>query len=224
MTDIHETILAISPARSGKKLRAFAGVTIHETANAASTATAQNHMLYMTKNGGQNKEVSYHYVVDEREAYHLIPNDEVAWHAGDGAAGKGNNETIAIEICVNSGADFGGAVKNAACLTAALLHERKIKTAAGYIFEHHDFSAWGKSCPARLRAGDAGGMAAFRAQAQKALDEMWGNAPPSAQAPAAGCLWRVQCGAFEQKENAARLAEKLKAVGFDAYILASERN
>lgn len=37
-----------------------------------------------------------------------------------------------------------------------------------------------------------------------------------------GVLYRVQVGAFSKKENADALADKLKAAGFDAYIVSSE--
>ena len=121
MLTVKSRLLPLCAARCGKKLRRFSGVTIHETGNRAAGAGAENHMLYMVKNGGGAKEVSYHYVVDEKEVWHLIPEDEVAWHAGDGADGKGNNETVAVEICVNRDGDFAKAVENAARLTAAIL-------------------------------------------------------------------------------------------------------
>lgn len=231
---ILEEILPVCPARCGKKLRKFTGVTIHETANPDPTATAKNHMIYMRDNGGKNKEVSYHYVVDDAQAYHLIPNDEVAWHAGDGANGKGNNETIAIEICVNQGGDFTAAAANAALLAAALLHEKGMRSANGTVFEHHDWSPWGKNCPAQLRAGQAGGMAALRCRAQQKLDEMWGmgkaESPPVPNAPAdpaagsslpAETLWRVQAGAFADKAGADAYAGVLQKAGFPAFVTQS---
>ena len=220
MITINESMLPISAARCGKKLRAFSGITIHETANKAASATAKNHMVYMTRNGGSTKQCSYHYVADETEVYHLIPDNEVAWHAGDGANGKGNNETIAIEICVNAGANFEQTCKNAAYLAAALLHERKIKTVSGYIFEHHDFSSYKKNCPAQLRAGQCGGMAWLRQKAQQYLDEMWNVGTVSAQpvpAPSSK-LYRVQAGAFSSEQSAKAYAAKLSAQGIQCFV------
>lgn len=220
MINIHENILPASPARPGKKLRAFAGVTIHETGNYSAGANARNHMIYMTRNGGSANQCSYHYVVDEAEVYHLIPDDEVAWHAGDGAKGKGNNETIAVEICVNPDGSFEQAVKNAAYLTAALLHERLIRNVDGWVFEHHDFSTFKKNCPALLRAGRAGGMKAFRLKAQEYLDEMWGPADEgeAEQKPAASKLYRVQTGAFSSESAAKAYAQRLRDMGIQCIV------
>ena len=218
MINIHENILPASPARPGKKLRAFAGVTIHETGNYSAGANARNHMIYMTRNGGSAKQCSYHYVVDETEVYHLIPDNEVAWHAGDGAKGKGNNETIAIEMCVNTGGDYEQTVKNTAYLTAALLHERLVRNVKGFIFMHHDFS--GKNCPALMRAGRAGGIEAFRLLAQGYLDEMWGPADEgeAEQKPAASKLYRVQTGAFSSESAAKAYAKKLESQGIQCFV------
>lgn len=159
MLTIHEHILPRSAARPMIKLRKFSGVTIHETANTSSTATAASHDTYMHVNGGKNSEVSYHYVVDDKEAYHFIPDDEVAWHAGDGGAGKGNCETIAIEICVNKGGDFKKAVQNAAELSAIILHRHNIRNVVdgtqdrnnGNLFQHNTFSSFHKNCPMIIR-------------------------------------------------------------------------
>lgn len=56
-------------------------ITVHDTANNSSGATAQMHASYLRNGGGG---ASWHYTVDEDGAYHNIPNNEVAWHAGDG--------------------------------------------------------------------------------------------------------------------------------------------
>ncbi|MDD3203952.1 MAG: N-acetylmuramoyl-L-alanine amidase [Pygmaiobacter massiliensis] len=215
---VEEWLLPISKARCGKKLRGFCGVTIHETANTAPTANAKSHAVYMNQNGGKDREVSYHYVVDAQQAFHLVPDDEVAWHAGDGASGKGNNETIAIEICVNAGGNFQQAVDNAAALAAQLLYRRGVKSAEGRIFEHHDFSSYQKNCPANLRAGVAGGMAHLRAKVQQVLTQLWGTAEvPPKKSP--DSLYRVQVGAFAAKEGAERYADQLRKAGYPCFVV-----
>ncbi|MDH7577342.1 MAG: SPOR domain-containing protein [Bacillota bacterium] len=45
-----------------------------------------------------------------------------------------------------------------------------------------------------------------------------GGGPPEPAPPASG-LWRVQAGAFARKENAEALAEKLRAAGFEAWVV-----
>ncbi|MEG0804490.1 MAG: N-acetylmuramoyl-L-alanine amidase [Pygmaiobacter sp.] len=223
---IKDWILPKSKARSGKKLRRFSGVTIHETANEAQGATAKNHAVYMNLNGGKNAECSYHYVVDEQETYHLLPDNEVAWHAGDGAEGKGNNETIALEICVNREGNFARAVSNAAVLTACLLYENGVHTARAMVFTHRDFSPWKKDCPHNLLAGKAGGMAQFITAVQTALDVLWNDAlqPPDVATPSVPQkLYKVQVGAFSSESAARAYAEKVRKAGFDSFLVDAKR-
>ena len=121
MTDIKSMpIPRGSAARPGYVL-APAYITIHNTANAAKGAGAESHGLYMTKNGGQNSQVSYHFVVDDALIVQLLPETETAWHAGDGANGTGNRKSLAIEICENPESDLRKATDNAAELTALLM-------------------------------------------------------------------------------------------------------
>lgn len=116
------------------------GITIHNTANDAS---AENEVKYMINN---NKEVSFHYAVDETGAVQGVPTDRNAWHAGD-ANGDGNRKTIAIEICYSKsgGAKFAAAEKNAASLTAEILKDHGWDTSR--VYRHMDWS--GKYCPHR---------------------------------------------------------------------------
>lgn len=146
-------------ARPGTKLKRFRGVTIHETDNYRLGANAYSHSQYMTVNGGFNEYRSYHYVVDDKEAYLLIPEDEMAYHAGDGAGGVGNTQTIAIEICVNPDIDLDLARKNAANLAAQILKRHsqllvvdgELNYDSGNLFQHHTFSPWSKNCPSLIR-------------------------------------------------------------------------
>ncbi len=85
-TPVVEQIIALrsvkpDSSRPGTKLYSVEFVTIHDTANNNSTAGAQTHANILT-NGFS---ASWHYSIDDKGAYHSIPNDEVAWHAGDGA-------------------------------------------------------------------------------------------------------------------------------------------
>ena len=72
-------------------------ITIHNTANTDKGADAVAHGKYLSS-GGKDLYVSYHYAVDDRQAVAIIPESEVAWHAGDGAQGIGNRRSFAIEI------------------------------------------------------------------------------------------------------------------------------
>lgn len=116
------------------------GITVHNTANSASAA---NEIAYMT---GNDKEVSYHFAVDETEIIQALPLDRNGWHAGDGATGSGNRRTIAIEICRSTSEDinlFLKAEKNAAWLCASLCLQNG--WTSNNIYTHQHWS--GKNCP-----------------------------------------------------------------------------
>ena len=158
-----------SLCRSGQLLRTFAGVTIHETSNWSYGANARMHALYL-QGQGQSSEVSWHYSVDSTSAYQSIPETEKAWHAGDTGNGVGNASTIAIEICDNSDGNFDQALANAEWLAADILFRHNVQLVSGALFQHHDFSAYGKNCPITIR--DTGRWNEFCTKVQGYLNQM----------------------------------------------------
>ena len=115
-------------------------LVIHNTANDASAMSEISYML------GNNKEVSFHFAVDDYRVVQGIETNRNAWHAGDGH-GKGNMEGIAIEICYSkSGGDrFTKAEQNAAKFIASLL--KQYGWGIDKVTKHQDYS--GKYCPHR---------------------------------------------------------------------------
>ena len=115
-------------------------ITVH---NAWNDASAENEVKYMI---GNNKKVSFHIAVDDKEAVQGIPLDRNAWHAGDGN-GKGNRSSIGVEIChsKSGGERFAKAERNAAELIAGMLKERG--WGIDRVKKHQDWS--GKYCPHR---------------------------------------------------------------------------
>lgn len=115
-------------------------IVIHNTGNDAS---AEDEINYMISN---NREISYHYAVDDQKAVQGLPINRNAWASGDGR-GAGNLQGIHIEICysLSGGARFVKAEQNAAKLTAQLL------TRYGWgiekVTKHQDYD--GKYCPHR---------------------------------------------------------------------------
>lgn len=166
--------------RPGVKLRSNRplNLVIHETSNPAPGANAEMHRRF-THQGGGPSNVSFHYVVDEKESIQLLPDNEVGWHAGDGN-GPGNHESVGIETCVNAGADFGKAVDNLVALVKHLMVEFKIPVER--VKQHHDFSSYKKNCPTKLRANNEAGWKAFIARLQ--------SAPQPPQPPA----WPIKDG------------------------------
>ena len=134
-------------------------ITIHETGNQARGADAEAHGAYLRGDSAQASRVSWHYTVDDGAIVQHIPDEERAYHAGDGANGPGNAESIGIEICVNADGDFERAKANAAALVRLLMAEHKIP--AERIKQHHDWS--GKDCPYTIRH-TSGGWEQFLAQ------------------------------------------------------------
>lgn len=90
---------------------------------------------------------SWHYTVDDKEIYHHIPDNEVAWHAGDKQKEDGGNlNGIGVELCVNQDGDFEKTFTNATKLVAYLLKEYDLPLDA--IKKHGDFI--NKNCPSSI--------------------------------------------------------------------------
>lgn len=120
-------------------------ITVHQTANTNVGANAEVHNRFVY-NGGGTYGVSFHFAVDDKEAWQNIPLTENAWHAGDGGSGTGNRKSIGIEICENSDGDFNKAVANAAWLVRKLMKDYGIPITR--VVPHKHWS--GKNCPRRL--------------------------------------------------------------------------
>lgn len=66
--------------RPGIKKASTEYIVIHDTASASPTADEYAHAQYVANGGGGT---SWHYSVGEHMACHQVPDDEVAYHAGD---------------------------------------------------------------------------------------------------------------------------------------------
>lgn len=201
-------IPAGTAARPGYSMNAI-GVTIHNT---GSSASAYNHMLYMTQNGGFNSTTSYHFVIDDVDCYQLLPITENAWHAGDGALGTGNRRTIAIEICECG--DITKAHDRAAELTAYLL--KQIGGSAQHnVYQHANWMQ--KDCPRLLRSGRPYSWSTF-------LDKVTQFMKTEAAAPkkdpvkipeaAAGSVYRMYSGADHLYTQSHKEAQYLADLGW----------
>lgn len=120
-------------------------IVIHETANLSKTAGAQAH-ANLQKNMN-SRDASWHYQVDDKLIIQSFEDDIKCWHAG-----SANSQSIAIEICVNSGSDFKKAVKNAEELVKHLMKKHNISVLN--VKQHNYFT--GKNCPTFLRNGSRG--------------------------------------------------------------------
>ena len=118
-------------------------ITIHDTANKKKGANAAAHAKYIKS---IDDLTSWHYTVDDSEIYRHIPDEEKSYHTSDKFA---NENSIAIELCVNSNGDFEKTLKNAAELVKTLAEKHKIEEKN--IRRHYDWT--GKRCPESLMDG-----------------------------------------------------------------------
>lgn len=139
-------------------------ITIHNTSNSAS---AQNEISYMKNN---NNATSYHVCVDESYVIQAIPFNRNAFHAGDGANGTGNRQSIGIEIARSTGDInlFKQAEQNCAEYVAKLL--KTYGWGVDRVKRHYDWS--GKNCPHRTMEI---GWTRFLNMIQKELDKLNGK-------------------------------------------------
>lgn len=145
-TKVNTIILNADSKRRPSIKRQIKYIVIHETANTDEGADAESHSNFLNSN--QSSTTSWHYTVDDTEIYHHIPDDEIAWHTGDGQKKNGGNSCgIGIELCVNSDGNFEATFDNAAKLTAYLLKEYRLNI--GSIKQHGDFVQ--KDCPYDIR-------------------------------------------------------------------------
>lgn len=150
-------------------------ITIHDTANTQSGADARAHAQYLKGSTAASLPVSWHFTVDDKVIYQHLPLNENGWHAGDGASGTGNRQSIGIEICENRDGNRAQAEANAAWLVAKLL--REFNLGLDRVKQHYDWS--GKNCPRVLRARK-GGWEGFLAAVQSYMELTPILGPPQA--------------------------------------------
>jgi len=140
-------------------------ITIHNTGNPSSSANGERGWL---TNPANDRQASFHIVVDEREAIECIPLNENAWHAGDGSgSASGNRTSIGIEICESG--NYAKTIENAVTLVAQMLIERG--WGVDRLRRHWDWSR--KICPRLMYDGGTwSGWYAFKAAVQGRLNEL----------------------------------------------------
>lgn len=123
-------------------------ICIHETANTTKGANAEVHARLQSN--GNSRSASWHYTCGSDGVYQSFPDKAQCWHAGS----TYNNNSIGIEIAVNSDGDYKKAVQNAADLTKSLM--KKYNIPASRVIQHNTASPWGKDCPHFMRSGAKG--------------------------------------------------------------------
>lgn len=189
-------------------LLGFLGITVHNTSNWSKGANAINHANYL-RNGGANKQVSWHYVIDKDRAVRCIPENETAWCAGDGGNGNGNRKTINIEICDNADGDIRKATDNAVELCSIILRNHGITNASGHLFQHNHWT--GKDCPYDIRRGNPYDWNTFVSKVQEKLNGNNNNTTQPVSKPATN-----NSGFLYANYNGSSIVDALKGIGVDS--------
>ena len=133
-----------------KRKSAIKYIVIHDTGNKSIGATAVAHYNYF--NSG-NRNSSADFFVDSTKIMQINNYKEYCtWHCGDGNGKYGitNQNSIGIEICVNSDGNYKEAFSKAVELTKWLMKELNIP--AERVVRHYDASR--KKCPASMSGND----------------------------------------------------------------------
>lgn len=129
-------------SRAGKKIEY---IVIHDTGNKGKGANADSHYKYFSQ---MERGASAHYFVDDKKILQIVDDSLAAWHVGDGGGKFGitNQNSIGIEICVNSDGNYDKAVANAIELSKYLM--KKYNIPLEKVVRHYDASR--KLCPASM--------------------------------------------------------------------------
>lgn len=127
-------------------------IVIHNTDNFSAGANALAHAK--AQYSGNFSGMSCHWYVDDGDtAYQATPHNKGAWHVGKNYGGKlfgtaSNNNTVGIEMCVQSGYDYEKAFQNTIELCRHLMNVLGID--ADHVVQHWDVC--GKNCPSQIRS------------------------------------------------------------------------
>lgn len=132
-------------------------ICIHDTAN--NGGTALNHYNYF--NGG-NRNSSADYFIDSHNIIQIVDTDKnYSWAVGDGKGRYGitNNNSVSIEICLESNGHYTSeTLKNVLDLTKFLMEKYNIPF--NRVVRHYDASR--KNCPNTMSYGGWKGWLEFK--------------------------------------------------------------
>ncbi|MBQ2614058.1 MAG: N-acetylmuramoyl-L-alanine amidase [Clostridia bacterium] len=125
-------------------------IVIHDTGNTSPSADAQSHYRFFhSANRGSSADI----FVDDHSVWYV--NDYTkyyTWHCGDGKGKYGitNQNSIGVELCINTGGDYEKAMRTMATVVRKLMAELGIPRER--VVRHYDASR--KNCPGSMRQSD----------------------------------------------------------------------
>lgn len=137
-------------------------IVIHDTGNRGVGATAMANRNYFNTT---DREASAQFIIDDKQIVQALPATAKAWHIGDGKqqTNASNDNSIGIELCVNSDGDFGVTFESGIKLTKYLM--KKYNIPAENVIRHYD--ATKKICPRIMIEDDPTLWTRFKAEIQK---------------------------------------------------------
>lgn len=121
-------------------------LVIHDTGNTGVGANALNHKNYV---GTNSRKASAHYFVDDHSIVQFVGDSFAAHAVGDGHGRYGitNENSLNVEMCINSDGDYAKTYKNTVELAKNLM--KKFNISIDRVVRHYDASR--KNCPGHMR-------------------------------------------------------------------------
>lgn len=140
-------------------------LVIHDTGNTNKGAGALAHRNYVENNA---RGASAHYFVDDKVIVQFVGDSSSAGSVGDGKGKYGitNANSLSIEMCINSDADYAKTYKNTVELTKNLM--KKFNIPIDRVVRHYDASR--KSCPNHMKENNWSKWWKFKEDIQKPIE------------------------------------------------------
>lgn len=226
---IIESILTKNPCYTAGKKITVKGLMLHSVGVPQPSASV---FIKNWNNPSFNRACVHGFIESVGNVYQTLPWNHKGWHGG----GSSNNTHIGVEMCEPSTIKYTGGsswndlnpvktkehilgtYKTAVELFAYLCKQFNLNPLGdGVIVSHAEGHRMGIASnhgdPEHLWKKFGLTMNQFRKDVKVAMN------PPKPSKPSTGTLYRVQTGAFKVKSNADALVKKVKAAGFDTYMV-----
>lgn len=140
-------------------------LVIHDTGNTGIGANALNHKNYV---GTNSRKASAHYFVDDHSIVQFVGDSFAAHAVGDGHGRYGitNENSLNVEMCINSDGDYAKTYKNTVELAKNLM--KKFNISIDRVVRHYDASR--KNCPGHMRQRNWAKWWQFKEDIQKPIE------------------------------------------------------
>ena len=218
---ITKSILTKNPCYKAGKTIKVKGIMLHSVGCPQPSA-----MAFIKSWNVTNAKVCVHSFIDgdSGEVYQTLPWDYRGWHCG----GSANGSHIGIEMCepdcikYTSGANFTCSNKNKAKNSLKITYNSAVGVFA-YLCEKYDLNPLQEGVIISHAEGYKRGVASNHADPTHLWDKLgmgytMDGFRKDVKAAMNKPIYRVQVGAFSNKQNAENLLAKLKQAGFDGVI------